>query len=601
MKVIRPVTLDPTGSFSRSSTKTCIGSDGLLQTVPVDVPAWQYDASNLSAAPTPLLELAATNLIPNSTGAGAVVGTPGTLPTYQGTYTNTTGMTLSVAGVGTEAGIQYVDYRLSGTPAAGGTVFDLQLAAYPGTVINSNTTVTQSVSCSLVAGTINGITSLDCGLVEFSSTNVNLVARVIAAVSLSSGPLSGKVLNGSPLTTGTTAYGIPYLRFTLTGVAVDVTFRVGLAQLEVGASRTSYIPTSGSQVTRAADIITGSGVIWSSAVEAAPALYAGGTTYAAGDMRSVAGAQGLMSVYRSKLAANIGHTPASSPTWWEPMGNTYQTYSAAVTYAAGDAVIDLITHRVYVSVVSANIGNALTNPLKWYDDQIDTGDGANATNRWGMFDSIVGTSTATPGPLLMLVVAGAIDSLAMDNVDGSSIAITMTDAANMATVYSQKTDLTNDATIADYDAYFFDDVVTVSSLYASGIPPYYSGVIGIALIGPAPAIGVAVLGKSFDLGGSQYGAKYGFLSYAKKVVTPAGNTRAKKGAISKRMDVTTMIDNANFDRTNSVMAELDGVPTMFIGADGFSSLIQFGLVKDFGSVISYPTNSLCNFSIEGFI
>lgn len=65
--------------------------------------------------------------------------------------------------------------------------------------------------------------------------------------------------------------------------------------------------------------------------------YAAGITYAAGALVSTTMGT-VQSIYKSLQAGNIGHTPATSPTWWTPVGVVYEQYNAATSYAIGDVV-----------------------------------------------------------------------------------------------------------------------------------------------------------------------------------------------------------------------------------------------------------------------
>lgn len=85
---------------------------------------------------------------------------------------------------------------------------------------------------------------------------------------------------------------------------------VQYAQLEAGAEATSVIITAGSPVTRAADIITGTGLFYSTFTETSPA-YSGTTTFALGDVVTYG-----TRLYTSLQASNLAHTPDISPTWW---------------------------------------------------------------------------------------------------------------------------------------------------------------------------------------------------------------------------------------------------------------------------------------------
>src|SRR3989304_3030512 len=128
--------------------------------------------------------------------------------------------------------------------------------------------------------------------------------------------------------------------------------------------------------------ITAAMLTSSSATEPwAPSAYAGGTTYAFGDVVSVAAD---FTIYESLAAGNVGNTPNISPTWWRVVGPTETAYNAATTYAIGDTVS--YVHRLYESLAATNIGNTpVISPTWWLD--------VGATNRWRMID--VQRNTAT--------------------------------------------------------------------------------------------------------------------------------------------------------------------------------------------------------------
>ena len=63
MKLIRPVAVAESGSFSRASTATYYGSDGLIKTAAIDEPRLNYNPENLSGGPSFLIEPAGTNLL----------------------------------------------------------------------------------------------------------------------------------------------------------------------------------------------------------------------------------------------------------------------------------------------------------------------------------------------------------------------------------------------------------------------------------------------------------------------------------------------------------------------------------------------------------
>jgi hypothetical protein len=594
--IIRPAQIADTGAFARSSIKLYFGADGSLTIAPVDTPAFQYDVSNLGAAPAALLEFAATNYIQNSVAAGAAAGTPGTAPSNWQLGT-VAGISTSIIGSGVDHGIDYVDVRWFGTASAAGLLTAaFERAAPIAALVGQAWTV--SMFQRLVGGSTGGLSAIQLNIDEIDASAATVSAGVYAQAAPTVGGLNGQLIQASrTLASVTTASALPYWSAAVSaGAVVDIALRIGLPQFERSAKATSRIRTTGAVATRAADVITGKGMVYCNAVEVAPAAYVPGTTYAFGVLASVPVAMGLIRVYRSLQDPNIGHAPASSPTWWEAVCDTYEVYSPTATYAKDYRVLDLAAHMVRESLVSSNNGQSLTDTTKWGK--------VGATNRWAAFDDVVGTSVMMPKAVLMLVIPGAVDSLGLLNIAARASTIAMIDPSRMEMVFSKSADLSNDSSILDYDQYFFEPEDLISDLYTDGLPPYYSGVLSIALTSTTTAsLGVFKSGMSFDLGGAQSGLRVGFISYSKKDTnTSTGATSVAKGPNSKRMTVTTMIDNANLDKTQRVMAELDSVPTVIVGAGNlFTSLIQFGFVKSFETEIAYVDNSLCSFETEGLI
>lgn len=105
---------------------------------------------------------------------------------------------------------------------------------------------------------------------------------------------------------------------TFTAAAGSLTLNVlgaaQYAQLEAGEEATSVIITAGSPVTRAPDVITGTGLFYTSFTDATPA-YSGVTTYAIDTVV----AYGIR-LYTSLQNTNLAHTPDVSPTWWADAG-----------------------------------------------------------------------------------------------------------------------------------------------------------------------------------------------------------------------------------------------------------------------------------------
>jgi hypothetical protein len=205
----------------------------------------------LSSTPRLLLEPQRTNSIRNSTMVGAVAGTPGTLPTNWARVTGA-GLTQTVAGIGTENGLQYIDYRLSGTASSGFAQLNLegttQIAALNGQ------TWTFSTYLKTISGTPD---NYRLGMIERNA--VGTIVKTVATNAFPTTTLSQFVYSRAVDGGATVAFVQPVFYMTLTnGETYDFTIRIAAPQMELGAFATTFIPTSTAAVTRLVDMGTNS-------------------------------------------------------------------------------------------------------------------------------------------------------------------------------------------------------------------------------------------------------------------------------------------------------------------------------------------------------
>jgi hypothetical protein len=241
-------------TFTRATTGTFVDSAGVLQTAAIDAPRFDYNPTTLAPLGF-LVEEARTNSISNNTMVGAAAGTPGTLPTNWGTFTNITGLTQTVVGTGTESGITYIDVRLFGVVTAG-TIYRFFSEPANGVAALTGQTWTSSQYLRVVAGSTAGISLVSNLYQEFTSASVFVTeAAVNVTVPTSAALITQKSSTTRTLAGGaTTAFLRPAIQLTVTSTAIDITLRIGLPQLELGAFATSVIPTTTAAVTRAADV-----------------------------------------------------------------------------------------------------------------------------------------------------------------------------------------------------------------------------------------------------------------------------------------------------------------------------------------------------------
>lgn len=236
-------------TFTRASTSTYFNSAGVLTSSAIDTPRFDYNPSTLAAQGL-LIEEARTNSIRNNTMVGAVAGTPGTICTnWFITAAGGNLTTVTIVGTGTESGITYIDIRFI---ASGATIPLIQYETNTQIVAAAAQTWTDATYVRLIAGSLTNVTVKQ--RVEYrTSAGASVNLQDLTIIPTSAGLATQRYTNSFVAVGGTIAAVTSGILPNFTG-AGDITLRIGLPQLELGAFATSVIPTSTVALTRAADV-----------------------------------------------------------------------------------------------------------------------------------------------------------------------------------------------------------------------------------------------------------------------------------------------------------------------------------------------------------
>lgn len=277
---------------------------------------------------------------------------------------------------------------------------------------------------------------------------------------------------------------------------------------------------------------------------------------------------------------------------------TTTDYSASTTYAK-DAEVNY-NNSIYVSLQDSNIGKTPgeAGSETWWIRK-------SANNIYAMFDEYVNTQTTSASPLVVVLKPlQRINSIALINLTlVTSVRVKMQDGTGGPTVYDKTFNL-DGTVITDWYQYFFQPYNLNSQLILTDLPPYSDPVITITVSsGGAVSVGNYVLGTSYNLGLTQYGANSGIRDYSTKEANSFGITTLVQRAYSKRMDSNMFVPKENTRTVQRVLEELRAVPAVWIGSDDvdYEMLTVYGYYKDFNIEINYPSYSLCRLEIEGLI
>lgn len=341
--------------------------------------------------------------------------------------------------------------------------------------------------------------------------------------------------------------------------------------------------------------ITDAKLTSSTVYETVPTAYDAGTTYADGDIVSVAGSNNSHTVYESLQGGNTGNTPASSPLWWVSRGVVYGAYNAGTAYVVGDYAQDNTNHILYLKLTNGT-GDALTDTTKWQN--------VGPTNRWAMFDLLRSTQTSVPNELTVVVTPGVrCDAFAITGIEAASYTLTVTSASYGGTVYTSTGTLSKRNTRRWYE-YFFGSFSYKGSVAFFNIPPYTDAVYTLTLTGTSTVrCGAFVLGMHTDIGKTIYTPVSDVLNFSTVARDDDGiaTLTARRNVPKTRQQV--IIERAKVDRARKLRDELNASPAIWFGIDDgasgyYDALTILGIYKEFSIAMDQPEQATITLELE---
>lgn len=273
----------------------------------------------------------------------------------------------------------------------------------------------------------------------------------------------------------------------------------------------------------------------------------------------------------------------------------YAAWSNATTYAAGDRVILVSTHKIYESLLSSNLNKDPTTETTYW---LEVG----ATNRWKCFDTSNSTQTVkSTSATYVLNFSQAITHIALLNLtDVISMRVRLNDptfgAVYDTLIYTSQALLTS-----TWHSFFFGARTTTTVALFTDIPNYPNATVTVDISGQTTmAFGVLLFGVATTIGQSvNLGATISIRDFSRKEQNEFGDTVLVKRAYAKKASFSLRLLSADVDSVAEFLSQVRSTPCLWIGSSLYNSTIIFGIYEDFDVTIVYSTESTCSLNLLG--
>lgn len=270
-------------------------------------------------------------------------------------------------------------------------------------------------------------------------------------------------------------------------------------------------------------------------------------------------------------------------------------WNAATAYTVGQEAIRATTHRKYKRVVE---GTTATPPEDDTTNWLDIG----ATNRWAQFDRKVGSKTTGTTSVTTVIKPGSVEGLAMLDVVGTSVDVTVRETTGGAVAYARSVSLDDSVVASVYD-WMYGEYTQRLNVVLTDLPGQYpSGEITVTVNSTSGgAIGVLAAGRVHALGATEYGAGAGIINWGKVTDDGFGNREWLEGEWANRVTLPIVANRNEMARLHRQLAKVRSTPCIYIGCSlaEFEPLVCYGVYRDLYITVPYYSVVQMNLEIDG--
>jgi hypothetical protein len=253
--------------------------------------------------------------------------------------------------------------------------------------------------------------------------------------------------------------------------------------------------------------------------------------------------------------------------------------------------------KIYEALIDStdqpNLG-ALETPATWLDK--------GAINRLRMFDGkLDNLTTSTTAIVVDITPEQTSSGIALLNLDTKTIQVTMTDPTAGLVYDSGVISMLDNSGVKDWFTYFFSPYIKKSDFVTLSLPPYPDAVIQVTVDGDGDAvsIGQIVMGRTFNIGDSQFGTGVGIIDFSEKEQDAFGNFEILERKFSKRADFDVKIPTQTVSGAQRTLSRFRATPAVWVGDESKEETIIYGYYKSFDIVLSNPAFSDTSILVEG--
>lgn len=281
------------------------------------------------------------------------------------------------------------------------------------------------------------------------------------------------------------------------------------------------------------------------------------------------------------------------------------TWASGTTYSTGDLV--RYQHISYKSLKDSNVGNTPPDNISGDDPYWQK---VGATMPYRMLDDYVETTTdgTAGGTLTFSVTFSRGDSIALLNMTGVEVDITIVDSADSTTVLNEEISLIEDIDSLSLYEYYFSPIVTKDVYVNTNLAIIISGTMTVTIKSgggtTVPSIGHVIVGRRQTVGETKYGAEVGITDYSKKETDEFGVTSFVKRSYAKNASVSLFTSPNRADKIATMLYDVRSTPILIQGSNvdtSYAAMTIYGWIEDWRMVYEGPNEQEISVEVQGLI